>query len=379
MGITYSWAGRFKAVLLLLMVVALATGCAKKEEQKKDKKPVPVVTAEAGRRDVPVILVAIGNVEPSASVSVKSMVTGEITGVNFTEGQDVRRGALLFTVDPRPIEAELRRAEGVMSRSSVQAANAQADANRYAGLFDKGMVSKQQYDQAATAYLSLAETVKTDKAAVDAIKVQLGYTKIYSPIDGRTGDLMVDRGNIIKANDTPSLVVINKIRPVFVSFSVPEKYLPVLQSRKSGPRITVTATVKGVDGPPAEGYLSFIDNAVDPATGSIRLKATFDNKAAKLWPGQFVDVSLILDTLHGATVVDSHAILTGQQGPYVFVVKPDSTVEARPVTIGVTRDGWTVVEKGLAPGETVVTDGQMKLTPGARVSAGKAKEAQAAL
>ena len=197
--------------------------------------------------------------------------------------------------------------------------------------------------------------------------MQLGYTKIKSPIDGRTGNLNVNAGNIVKANDTPALVVINKIRPVYVTFSVPEKFLSEIQGLMPKGRLKVTACINGDKCPVAQGYLTFIDNAVDVATGSIKLKATFDNADRKLWPGQFVDVAMTLGTLKGVTVVPSPAVQTGQQGQFVFIVKQDKSVESRPVTTGLAQEGFTVIEQGVKPGETVVTDGQMRLTPGAVV------------
>jgi len=360
--------GLWRVVFALpLVLFVVFTACAKKEGPKKAKPPVPVLACQVGSKDVPVVLQAIGNVEPYATVSIKSLVSGEVTGVNFSEGQDVRKGQLLFNIDPRPIEADLKRAEGVLSKDMVEAKNAEVDAGRYADLFKKGLVSRQQYDQAVTASSSLGETINTDKAAIDSIKVQLGYTKIYSPIDGRTGSLGVNRGNIIKANDTQSLVVINQIRPVYVTFSVPDRFLPEIQGLMKKGGLKVSAGANGDTGRHAEGRLTFIDNTVDVATGAIKLKATFDNADRRLWPGQFVDVALTLSTLHDATVVPTQAIQTGQQGQYIFVVKPDRTVESRPVVIGVAEGGDTVVEKGIKPGETVITDGQVRLVPGAAI------------
>ncbi len=369
LGIAMRQSGRL--LVLSLACLALFLGCAKKQEAKKAKPPVPVLVAQAAQKDVPTELKAIGNVEPSSSVSIRSMVAGEVTSVNFREGQDVRKGDLLFTIDPSPLEADLKRAEGVLSKDMVEAKNAATNAKRYDDLLEKGMVSRQEHDQAATTIASLNETIRSDKAAIDSIKVQLGYTRIKSPIDGRTGNLNVNAGNIVKANDTPALVVINKIRPIYVTFSVPEKFLPEIQGLMPKGKLKVTACINGDKCPAAQGYLTFIDNSVDLATGSIKLKATFDNADRKLWPGQFVDVTMALGTLNGVTVVPSAAVQSGQQGQFVFVVKQDKTVESRPVKSGLTQEGLTVIEQGVKPGETVVTDGQMKLTPGAVIEVKK--------
>ncbi|HEY3346780.1 MAG TPA: efflux RND transporter periplasmic adaptor subunit [Nitrospirota bacterium] len=327
-----------------------------------------MLAASASRKDIPVQLRAIGNVEAFSTVSIKSLVPGEVTGVFFKEGQDVKKGALLFTIDPHPIEADLRRAEGVLAKDTVEATNAEVDAGRYSDLFKKGMVSRQQLDQSVTAAASLKETIRADRAAIESIKVQLGYTKIYSPIAGKTGNLNVTRGNIVKANETPYLVVINQIQPVYVTFSAPEMFLSEIQALMSKGKLKVAARISGDTGAPPEGYLSFIDNAVDITTGNVKLKATFENKSdKKLWPGQFVDVVLTLSTKLGATVVPAQAVQNGQKGQYVFVVKPDKTVENRPVVLGLTKDNDAVIEKGINPGETVVTDGQVRLVPGTKV------------
>ena len=367
MGIRRVLAGLGNRPLLLLIVcLAMPMACAKKEEAKKAKPPVPVSVATAVKKDVPVSLHAIGNVEAYSTVAIRSLVAGEVTGVAFREGQDVKKGDLLFTIDRRPLEAEMKRAEAVLSKDTVEAFNADVDAGRYADLYKKGMVSRQQHDQMATAAASLHETVKTDKAAVESIKVQLGYTRINAPIEGRTGNLNVNKGNIIKANDVP-LVVINQIKPIYVTFAVPEKRLPEVQGLMSRARPRVCAKGSGETCVPEEGALTFIDNAVDVATATIKMKATFPNSDRKLWPGQSVDVELSLSTLAGATVVPAQAVLTGQKGEYVFVVKQDHTVEVRPVTVGMTQGTEAVLDSGVKPGEVVVTDGQVRLVPGAAV------------
>ncbi|MBI5190360.1 MAG: efflux RND transporter periplasmic adaptor subunit [Nitrospirae bacterium] len=363
-------AGGLIGALLLMLVMsctATFTGCAKKDEKKKDKKPAPVLAAKAETRDVPVTLAAIGNVEAYSTVNVRSLVGGEVTGVHFREGQDVRKGELLFTIDARPLEAELMKAEAELAEDMVEAENAETDAARYKALLDRGAVSRQQYDQARTLAASLKEVVGADRAEIGRIKVQLGYTRIFAPVSGRTGAIGVHMGNVVRANDAPDLVTINQLRPIYVTFSVPGGALSEVRRLDARSRLSVTARPTGDPGPPAAGRLSFIDNAVDPATATIRLKAVFDNSDGRLWPGQFVDVSVLMSTRAGATVVPEAAVLSGQKGQYVYVVKPDNTAEERLVGTDGTVDGYTVVLSGVRTGETVVTDGQLRLVPGTAV------------
>jgi len=342
--------------------------CGSKEAPNRERPPVPVVVAKVVKGDVPVEAATVGNVEAYETVSVKSLIAGEITSVGFTEGQDVKKGALLFTIDPRPLEAELARARGVLARDTVQADNAAADAARADELYSRGVISRQDHDQSIAAAAALKETVRADEADVESIKVQLGYTKIYSPIEGRTGSLNVDEGNVVKANDTPYLVVINRISPIYVTFSLPEGYLSAVRKRMAA-GLMVSASPGGDDGPAEEGRLSFIDNAVDTTTGMIRMKAIFDNRDRRLWPGQFVNVRIVLDTLKDATLVPSQSIQTGQQGPYLFVLNPDGkTVELRTVKAGISKGEYTVIEQGVAPGDSVVVDGQLQLVSGSKIS-----------
>jgi multidrug efflux system membrane fusion protein len=335
---------------------------------------------------------AIGTVEAYSTVSVRSMISGELIKVHFTEGQKIKKGSLLFEIDPRPFEADLQRneanldrdsaalkeAKANLARDSAQAENASVEKNRYDTLVKKGVATKEQLDQMRTnaaaaeaavhadeaAIESANEAVRADRAAVEQAKVQLSYCDIYSPIDGRAGDLMVDRGNVIKANDA-AMVVINKTQPIYAEFSVPEQYLPEIRRHISGGRIKVEAISQ--PGMSSEGTLTFIDNTVDPATGTIKLKATFQNAAERLWPGQFVDIVMTLSILHNAVVVPNEAIQRGQKGAYVYVVRRDRTVESRSIEQGRIFGNETVIESGLKPGEKVVTDGQLRLVPGAKV------------
>jgi multidrug efflux system membrane fusion protein len=315
---------------------------------------------------MPVDVQAIGAVEALSTVSVKTQITGELTGVFFKEGQDVKKGDLIFTLDKRPFEAEIKRQEANLQRDTAQAHLAHLDADRYAGLFNSGVVSKQQYDQAQANAQALDAAVQADSAAVENARVQLIYCSLYSPINGRTGTLMIHQGNMIKANDTPFLVNINQIEPIYVTFPVPEQYLADIKRFAAAGTLPVKATIQG-DNRPVLGKLSFIDNAVDQATGTIKLKGEFANADRRLWPGQFVNVTLTLHAQPRAIVVPSQAVQNGQQGQFVFVIHPDLTVEARPVSVNRTSEGQSVIDKGLTAGERVVTDGQLRLVPGSKV------------
>jgi multidrug efflux system membrane fusion protein len=320
----------------------------------------------ATQKTVPVQLRAIGNVQAYATVIVKSKVGGEIIRVHFTEGQDVKKGDLLFTIDPRPYEAALKQAEANLERDLARAKNAQEDARRYEFLIQKGVVARQQYEKFQTDADALEATVLADRAAVENAKIQLGYCFIRSPIDGRTGKLIVQQGNIIKAEDI-NLVVINQVIPIDVTFSVPEQFLPEIKKYMAMGKLLIEALVPMNEERPEKGVITFIDNTVDPNTGTIRLKGTFANPEKKLWPGQFVNVVLTLTTEPNAIVVPSQTIQTGQEGQYIFVVKEDLTVESRPVVAGRTVNNETVIQKGLQASEKVVTDGQLRLYPGAKV------------
>lgn len=357
---------------LLMAITLLFVSCSGQPSGKgKPGQPAmseaaPVTVATVVQKDVPVQLRAIGNVEAYSTVSVKSRVVGQLVGVNFKEGQEVKKGELIFLIDPRSFQAALQQAQANLSKDIAQMKKAEADARRYADLFKRGVVSAQDYDQNRTNFEAMKATVKADEAAVENAKVQLGYCYIYSPIDGRIGKLMVNQGNMVKDNDTV-LVVINQTKPIYVDFSVPQQELPKIKKYMAVEKLKVEAIIPSDSDHKAIGELTFVNNQVDTNTGTILLKGLFPNQDEALWPGQFVNVVLTLTTQPKAVVVPSAAVQTGQQGKYVFVVKPDLTVESRPVTLGNDLGREVVIAEGLKPGEMVVTEGQLRLAPGVKV------------
>jgi multidrug efflux system membrane fusion protein len=383
-------------------LVVCLTGCTTRDDRPNKTKgvmpPTPVTIALAQARDIPIQIRQIGSVEPVAVIAVKAQISGELTRVLFKEGEEVKKGQELFEIDPRPYQQALdqagaalqkdialvSQAEANLARDRAQAANAKQQAKRYAGLEAEGVISKDQNDSYQTtsqvqdeavradeaAINSAKASVVSDRSAVETAKLNLSYCYIRSPIDGRAGSLLLQAGNLVKANDTTALVNINQLQPVYVTFSAPEQLLREIQRYNAGHGLTVNATgvADGSNrGVTATGQLTFIDNTVDSTTGAIKLKATFPNNDRALWPGQFISVVMTLRTLDHATVVPSEAIQSGQKGQFAFVVKPDQTVETRLVTVGQTVDNQIVVETGISPGETVVTDGQLRLFPGAHI------------
>lgn len=344
-----------------------AVACSKQQAAAPRPVGVPVSVATAQTRDVPVQVRAIGTVEAYSTVAIKSQVNGQVTSVAFQEGQDVGKGDVLFAIDPRPFQVALQRAEATLARDRAQLENAQAQEQRYAKLLQEGVIARELYDQFRTNLDSLQAAVRADEAVVEGAKLDLAYCTIRSPIDGRTGRLAVHAGNLVKANDNPVLVEILQVNPIYVNFAVPEQHLAEIKKRRASGRLKVDAVITGEEQRPEEGALSFINNAVDPSTGTITLKATFANQARRLWPGQFVNAVLTLSEQRGAVVVPSQAVQAGQAGTYVFVIRSDMTAEARPVAAGRTVQGVTVIEKGVAAGEQVVTDGQIRLATGTKV------------
>jgi multidrug efflux system membrane fusion protein len=317
---------------------------------------------------MPIEISVIGAAEPFSSVAIRAQTTGQLMSVNFTEGDDVMAGQTLFTLDRRPLEAALQQAQANLDRDVAQAANAAQQAKRYDELAQRGIATREQVDTSRTNVTALNATVDADKAAVENAKVQLQYATITAPISGRTGVLMVHEGNLVRANDQAALVVINQVTPMSVSFAIPEARLPELKKYMAGGALRVTANPPNDDAKPAVGRISFIDNSVDQTTGTIRIKGTFPNTDRRLWPGQYVNVTVTLSMDPKAIVVPSVAVQAGQQGSYVFVVNAEQKVDLRPVTVGRTNATETVIESGLKPGETIVTDGHLRLVPGSRIT-----------
>ncbi len=329
---------------------------------------VPVTVDRVVVKDMPLDVGAVGAVEAYSTVSVRAQVTGELREVNFRQGDDVQAGQVLFALDRRPLEAALNQAEANLQRDSAQAANAKVIAERFDDLVERGVGTREQRDTARTTAAALDAVVGANRAAVENAKVQLQYATIRAPISGRTGALMVHAGNLVRANDQAPLVVINQVTPIYVSFGIPETLLPELRRYMAARTLDVEATPPNEAGPPALGRITFVDNQVDQTTGTIRIKATFPNTNRRLWPGQFVNVIVRLASESKAVVVPSVAVQNGPDGQYVFVVKNDQTVEMRPVVVARTAGTETIITQGVTAGDTVVTDGQLRLVPGSRIT-----------
>jgi multidrug efflux system membrane fusion protein len=362
------------AVLGAAMAVGLSSaGCdrdsvgAEASARPSQSSGVMVTTAAVVTREMPVTVRAVGNVEASSTVEIRPQVAGILQQVTFREGQDVSAGQLLFTIDPRPFEAALKQVEAAQARDTAQAKNLDAQRARLESLLGRGLVSQAEYDAIAAQAAAMQSSIAATAAAVDQARLQLQYTRIAAPVAGRTGALLAHEGSIVRPGDASPLVVINRMAPVYVSFTVPARLLPQLRRGQSGASLRVDAAPSGEAGQ-AVGRVTFIDNAVDLTTDTIRLKATFENADRRLWPGAFVDVTLRLATQPRAIVVPAAAVQPSQQGQFVYVVTPEQTAEARPIKVAWTEGDLVVVESGVTPGETVVTDGQLRLTPGARVS-----------
>jgi multidrug efflux system membrane fusion protein len=329
---------------------------------------IPVVLGTAETRSVPVRVDTIGRVDPYATVAVKSQVDGPLLKVHFREGQQVATGDLLFTIDPAPFLAELHAAQANLAKDEAQLASAQADMARYKALAGSGYASQQKDEQARATVDTLNASIKADEAAVESAQLKLGYAQIRSPIDGRTGSYQVDAGNLVKANDSTPLVVINQTRPVYVVCSVPERHLAEIQDRMAEGGLTVEANVPDSSAPPVTGKVVFVDNQVDMSTGTIRLKAEIANENERLLPGQFLRVTLALREMDNVVAVPDAAVQIGQQGSYVYVIGADNKAELRTIRPGPSADGFTAIGEGIAAGERVVIDGQMNLYPGALVA-----------
>lgn len=353
-------------LLAVLLSSTLSCGKGNAPEKPKGRPPAPVLTAVATTRTIPVVIEAIGNVESLAQVAVKSMVSAEVKRVHFAEGQDVAKGDILFTLDARQFEVAIRKGEADLARIRAQLATAGANVERYGRLVKDGIVTAEQYESFRTQAESLEADFVAQQATIEALKVQLSYCTIRSPIAGRTGNLLITAGNVVKANDTLSLVTINQIRPIYVAFAVPERELSRVRQYLGKGKLRADAVLPGDSGPPESGEVTFLDNTVDPATATIKLKGTFANPRSRLWPGQSVTVRLTLASIAAAVVVPTQAVQTGQNGQYVFVVAGD-TAEARLIRAGVAFEGMTIVDQGLKAGETVVIDGHLRVVPGGKV------------
>jgi membrane fusion protein, multidrug efflux system len=352
--------------------------------------PVPVVTAHAVRKPVAVTIPAVGTVEAVSTVQIKSQVTGQLTGVLFKEGDEVRQGQLLFTIDPRPFQAALDQAQAALARDTATASNLQSEQARFADLFQRGLISHEQFDAQTAAAKASQSTLEVDKAAVESAQLNMRYTRIVSPIAGRTGSLGVHTGDLVQANSATAMVAINQVSPIYVTFSVPGRYLGDIRRFQSQRALAVEARMQAATLPGAQrqtpttvapdvqpdaavgtvekGSVTFIDNSVDATTGTIKLRGTFANADRALWPGLFTQVTVELTTDPNALVVPALAVQASQNGQYVYVVTADRTAEMRPVTVSRQQGDEAVIAKGLSAGEEVVTDGQLRLTPGAHVS-----------
>ena len=360
-----------------------------------DGGPVPVEVAKVVRKNVPLDLTAVGNVEPLSTVSVRPQVSGQIEEVFIQDGQYVTKGQKLFQIDPRPFEAQVAQVEATLSRDRAQLGQAQANlardvanekyareaADRYVSLFKEGVVSRDDRDRFASSADALTQLVIADKAAIESaqaqiqadtatlaqIKLQLSFTTIYSTLDGRAGTVTIKAGNIVTANQT-EVLSIAQVQPIYVTFAVPENRLAEIQRYMAGTRLPVEASGQDDLVNPEYGVLTFIDNNVDSTTGTIKLKGTFPNANRKLWPGEYANVTLKMSTQPNALVIPTQAMQTGQDGNYVYLVNADRVAEVRPITVGLRRENELVVDKGLAEGDTVVTQGQLRLAPGSRVT-----------
>lgn len=366
------------SALIALFCSIVAASCAGEAQQatppagggrggRGDGAAVPVVTATAVQKSVPVTVTAVGTAEAISTVQVRSQVTGRLAEVHFAEGQDVESGQPLFTIDPQPFQVALDQASAVLARDTAQSNNAQAQVERYENLFKRGLIARDQYETQVATAAALKATTAADEASVSAARLNLQYTKIMAPASGRTGALLVHQGDLVQANGTAPLVVINQVAPIYVSFAIPGKLLDEIRKAQRGSGLRVVANLPGEDEAMEDGRLTFIDNAVDPQTATIRMKATFSNVGHRLWPGQFADIALELRSDPHAIVIPSVAVQAGQQGSFVYVVA-DGRAQVRPVSIARVQGTDSVIASGITPGDVVVTDGQLRLTPNARIS-----------
>ncbi len=368
---------RLRIIVIVVVVVLVVIGATTIRRSKKAEAPgrsaaavnrgVPVLAEPVATHDLPVYLRGLGSVTAFNTVTVKTRVDGQITKINFREGQEVSQGDLLVQIDPRPFDVQLHQAEANLAKDEATLADAKLNLERYTGLYNQGIISQQQYNSQQSLVAQLTGAISADRAAIENAKLQLTYSHITAPVSGRIGLRLVDIGNIVHASDPNGLLVITQMHPIAVLFTLPEDYIPqVLQHMRKGP-LEVEAYSRDDRQKLATGELLTLNNEIDPTTGTNRYKAVFQNQDRVLWPNQFVNIRLLLETRHDAVTVPVAAIQRGTQGTFVYTVKPDNTVEVRPVTVDVTEGNLASIQSGLNPGEMVVTDGQDKLQPGAKV------------
>jgi multidrug efflux system membrane fusion protein len=344
----------------------LVSGCAKQQAAPQPRAAIPVVVGTVKIKAMPVEVMAVGHVEAYSTVSIEAQVSGQLLDVHFKEGDFVHKGQLLLTLDPRPYEAALAQAKAALARDKATAVNNRLQAERYSKLLAEGIVPPSQVESFTSAADASDAVLNADEAAIKTAQLNLEYCTIYSPIDGRTGALMLKPGNLVKVADVP-IVVINQVNPIFVNFGIPQQFWPDIKKFMAQGTLRVKATVPKDTGAAEEGTVAFVDNAVDSATGNIHLRAAFTNSQNRLWPGLYVNIVLTLSEQSGATVVPAQSIMLGDKGSFVYVVTPDKKVEPHTVVPVRTIEGETVIEKGLQPGLTIVTDGQARLEPNAKV------------
>jgi multidrug efflux system membrane fusion protein len=368
------WARLLPAVLsaATLLPASQFISCSQQNSSAAEKKggggpAIPVVVAPVVAKTVPLRVEAIGNVEPFATVAIKARVDGQIVKVFFADGQEVAAGQPLFQLDPRPFQASLQQAEAALLRDKAQLDRARTQQQRYQDLLQKNFISPDAYAQFVTNADTAAAAVRSSEAALENARLQLEYATIRSPISGRTGKILIQLGNLVKANDTPSLVVINQVAPVYLSFAVPEQYLGAIRKYMAIGKLPVEARLQEANSS-ASGELAFIDNTVDAVTGTVKLRAVFQNQDRVLWPGQFVTASVTLREQQDAIVVPSQAVQTGPKGQFVFVITPGLLAEVREVAVERVEGVQSIIARGLKPGESVVTNGQSRLVSGAKVS-----------
>lgn len=355
-----------------LASTALLAACSSKPPPPHDTA-VPVAIAKVVRKSMPELITAVGTVEAINSVALKSLVDGQLLESHVKDGDEVKAGQLLFKIDPRPAQAALAQAQAALAKDEAARDLAKAQVDRYRPVADKGFISADQMQQYLTAYSAAAASVKVDQANVASARLTLGYTDIYAPISGRAGRILVQAGNLVKANDVNALIVINQISPIFVNFAVPGRLVDRVRTAQAEAVLDVHAAADGAASEKS-GQLAFVDNAVDPATNTVKLRAAFANADQHLWPGQFVNITLVIGNEADAIVVPDAAVKAGPNGNYVFVIKADNSAEQRAVSVARTVASEAVIEKGLNVGENVVTDGQSRLVDGTKVKAVNARD-----